>query len=69
MHSTGNIDQALDYLQSALQDHPFDRDILNSLATMFKEKGNLEKANEYADRLIEYYPGDPNYQQLKQSLK
>jgi Flp pilus assembly protein TadD len=69
LHSTGKVDQALEYLESVLRDHPYDRDILYSLATMFREKGNLDKANEFADRLTEYYPGDPNYKQLRQSLK
>ena len=69
LHSTGSVDQGIAFLQGALRNHPYDRDILYSLATMFQEKGDLEKAKEYAGRLTEYYPSDPAYQQLKQSIR
>jgi hypothetical protein len=44
--------------------HPYDRDILYSLATISMENGMDEAALVYARSLVENYPQDANYQQL-----
>jgi len=56
--------EALKVLEEALLRHPFDRNILYSLATISMENGKLEDALGYARKLVEYYPEDPNYQQI-----
>jgi tetratricopeptide (TPR) repeat protein len=69
LHSSGQGQEAVDYLEKALKENPFDRDLLYSLSTFHQELGNREKALSYAERLIEYYPSDQNYQQLVQYLR
>jgi predicted CXXCH cytochrome family protein len=60
--------EALDVLQEALERHPYDRDILYSLATISMENGMDEAALVYARSLVENYPQDANYQQLLTTL-
>jgi tetratricopeptide (TPR) repeat protein len=69
LHSTGKQAEAIQFLEKALIENRFDRDLLYSLATFNQEAGNREKAIDYAQRLIEYYPSDQNYQQLVQALR
>jgi tetratricopeptide (TPR) repeat protein len=59
---------ALNVLVEALQRHPYDRNILYSLSTISMENGKREDALGYAEKLVEYYPEDPNYQQLRAML-
>ena len=56
--------EALDVLKAALINHPYDRNILYSLATISMENEKQEDARSYAEKLVEYYPEDPNYAQL-----
>ena len=56
--------EALDFLVSALERHPYDRDILYSLATISMENGMQEEALIYTQTLLDNYPQDANYQQL-----
>jgi tetratricopeptide (TPR) repeat protein len=56
--------EALKVLVEALKIHPYDRNILYSLATISMENGKREDARGYAEKLVESYPEDGNYQQL-----
>ena len=56
--------EALKVLEEALELHPYDRNILYSLATISMENGKREDARGYAEMLVESYPEDANYQQL-----
>jgi len=56
--------KALTVLREALKRHPYDRNILYSLTTISMETGQRDQALEYAQKLMEYYPEDPNYRQL-----
>jgi tetratricopeptide (TPR) repeat protein len=69
LYSTGKQHEALKYLESALQKNPYDRDILFSLSTFNQEQGNINKAREYATKLVEYYPQDQNYRDLSNYLQ
>ena len=69
LNSRGEPEQALSFLESALENHPYNRDILYVLTTINIEQGNLEKAREYAVRLVGYYPDDQNYRQVIQYLE
>jgi tetratricopeptide (TPR) repeat protein len=60
--------EALDILEKALDRHPYDRNILYSLATISAENGLYEQALFYARKLVEYYPQDASYQQLLVAL-
>ncbi len=64
LNSTGKPAEALKVLEESLQDHPYDRNILYSLATISMEQGMGDRALEYARKLAEYYPEDPDYMQL-----
>lgn len=64
LNSMQQPDKAIAFLVSALKDHPYDREILYILTTLNIEQENRADAENYASKLIEYYPKDPNYQQL-----
>ena len=64
LNSQQQPEKALEILKNALMDHPYDRNILYSLATISMENGQQDEALKYAQMLMEYYPEDPNYQQL-----
>jgi predicted CXXCH cytochrome family protein len=68
LNSQNQPGKALEVLRDALRTHPYDRNILYSLATISMESGNNEEALGYAQKLMEYYPEDPNYQQLRNYL-
>jgi tetratricopeptide (TPR) repeat protein len=68
LNSQQQPEKALEVLGDALKTHPYDRNILYSLATISMESGNNEEALGYARKLMEYYPEDPNYQQLRNYL-
>jgi len=68
LNSQQQPEKALEVLGKALNDHPYDRNILYSLATISMENGRSEQALGYAQKLMEYYPEDPNYRQLRDYL-
>lgn len=69
LHSTGNTQEALVALETALERHPGDPDILMSLTTMHRDRGDTESAREYARRLQKVSPDDPAVQALWQELQ
>jgi len=60
--------EALRVLRAAVKKHPYDRNILYALTTISMENGMTEEALAYADKLVEYYPEDSNYQQVRNIL-
>jgi predicted CXXCH cytochrome family protein len=68
LNSTGKTDQAIFLLQSALQDNPYDQDLLFSLATIYRDRGELKRAQVYARRLVEGHPENPDYRILEEQL-
>jgi predicted CXXCH cytochrome family protein len=54
----GDTRGAFTTLIAAHDRHPNNRDILFSLATMSRDRGDLEKAVQYANALVELSPGD-----------
>jgi predicted CXXCH cytochrome family protein len=56
--------KALEVLKAAVILHPYDRNILYSLCTISMENGMPAEALQYADKLVENYPEDSNYQQI-----
>jgi tetratricopeptide (TPR) repeat protein len=61
--------QAISVLRKALIHNPYDRDLLVSLATIHRDRGEFEKALRYAVRLVKNYPENQDYQQLEQQLR
>ncbi|MGC9342640.1 MAG: tetratricopeptide repeat protein [Bacteroidales bacterium] len=68
LNSMKKPQEAINFLESALQRHPWDREILFILTTLNFEQGNIQKSRDYARQLSEYYPEDPEVQQLMNSL-
>jgi len=62
-------EQAVSVLRRALNRSPYDRDLLVSLATIHRDRGEHEKALQYAVRLTKNCPGNSSYQQLEQQLR
>jgi tetratricopeptide (TPR) repeat protein len=68
LNSLGNPQEALVFLTDALEQHPYNRDILYALTTINMEQDKLKEAREYALKLTEYYPEDQNYKQVLEYL-
>jgi len=64
----GRAQEALDFLEMALENHPYDRELLYALATINRDQGNIDDALKYTRRLIEAYPQIPTFRQLEQLL-
>jgi Flp pilus assembly protein TadD len=62
--SSGKSDPALAVFESALAKRPADRELLIALATTNRDLGRFERARNYARRLVEAAPGDPQARQL-----
>ena len=69
LNSTGKPVRAIEHLEKSLKENPFDRDLLYSLSTFNQNLGHHKEALRYAEKLEEFYPSDPNYQQLIQYLR
>jgi predicted CXXCH cytochrome family protein len=64
LHSAGQRAEATRVLQKALARAPHDRDVLNALAAFELESGDVAGAREYAKRVLQSYPDDPQARQL-----
>ena len=64
LYSNSNPDQALLILEKAHQDSPSDRQILNSLISIYSELGNVELARVYAQKLYKLSPWDTSIKQF-----
>jgi len=53
LHSSGDTAAAIATLETALETHPDDRDILQALASFYAERGDAEEARNYVKRLQE----------------
>jgi len=51
LHSAGRVDAAIAALVKASEAHPADTDILQALASFYRDRGEEETALEYIDRL------------------
>ncbi len=69
LNSLEMSEQAVSVLKRASNRHPYDRDLLLSLATIHRDRGEFEKALRYAVRLNKNYPGNQDYQQLGRQLR
>ena len=57
LYGAGQRIQAIKELESALKQHPYDREILVALMSYLRESGDDKRASVYAARLAELEPG------------
>ncbi len=69
LHSVGQSDEALNVLQSVVNDHPFDRDVLLALATTNLELGRAAEAQRHAEHFAALYPDDPRALSVMQAIR
>jgi Flp pilus assembly protein TadD len=60
--------EALAVFEPALEQRPGDRELLIALASVHRDLGEIDRAREYARRLVEASPGDPGAKQLLEEL-
>jgi tetratricopeptide (TPR) repeat protein len=68
LHSYGDSRRGIDMLEQAHRNFPGEREILQALAGMLADGGEVERARRYAALLVELTPEDPQAQQLQRSL-
>lgn len=68
LNSLGMSGQAVSVLRRALNRNPYDRDLMVSLATIHRDRGEFGRARRYAVKLIRNYPDNKDYRQLEQQL-
>jgi tetratricopeptide (TPR) repeat protein len=68
LHSGGRAAEAIKVLAEAHKRYPGDIEILQALATMERDLGQLKLAHGYAQRLVELVPDDPQAQALLREL-
>jgi len=68
LNSLGQQREAMILLENAYQEFPTNYDIGWALATILRDSGDYEHAQEIADRLAGFYPDDANIAALRQSL-
>ncbi len=64
LNSMKRPEEAIRILESTLEKHPYNKEILYILTTLNYEQGNLSKAREYANKLNEYFPDDRDVRDL-----
>ncbi len=69
LHSTDKRSEALAVLRAADAGHPYDLEILNALISMNREAGDATAALDYARKLAEVLPDDPEVQRLLAALE
>ena len=69
LHDSGKPSEASEMLESALSDHPYDREILYALTTYEGQAGQLESALSRARLLHELEPEDQQVDQLLTTLR
>ena len=69
LSSTGKADEALSVLRKAHERHSGDAEILFSLVTMNRDRGEYGEASRYGRRLLKLRPGDASLERLVAELE
>jgi tetratricopeptide (TPR) repeat protein len=69
LNSAGQPDRALTVLARAHERHPGDREILLALATISRDRGRLDAARRYAEKLVQATPDDAAARSLLADLE
>ena len=59
LHSGGRVEAAIEFLEEALTEHPFDLAILTALLSFNRDEGDLVEAIRYAEMWVDLVPDDP----------
>ena len=59
LHSGGQVEAAIEFLEEALTEHPFDLAILTALLSFNRDEGDLLEAIRYAEMWVDLVPDDP----------
>jgi len=68
LNDAGDPEQAFQVFRQTLQEFPFERDILLALVTLHRDRKEFKESRKYAEKLVEYWPGDSGYRQLLQEI-
>ena len=68
LNDSGDTRQALKVLEVALARHPYDRDVLSSLAYYAAQSGSVESAMDYVKQLRRLDPEDAEYVQMEKGM-
>ncbi len=68
LHSTGDVQGAVDELKKANAMRPSDRDVLIALINLYSDQGDRTNARRYAENLVRRAPWDRRAQTLLQQL-
>ena len=69
LHSAGQGEQAMTILKKIVVDHPDDRDAIQGVMAFARDAGDVATALEYAKKLAQLAPNDPNIKALVESLQ
>ena len=69
LNSVGRSEEAIAVLEQTHDRLPGNRDILVKLVMMNRDRGNIESAIDYAEKLARLSADDPNLQRLIDQLK
>jgi Flp pilus assembly protein TadD len=69
LHSAGRAGEAMTVLKEILARHPGDRETLLALISFSRDAGDFPTALEYAERLANVRPGDPDVNALIETLR
>ncbi len=69
LDDAGRSGAAIDVLRAELEKHPFDRDALAALASLYGKIGNPRQGLLYANRSVELDPDNPQARQLLAQLR
>ncbi len=69
LNSTGRSEEAIIVLEAGRERFPDNADILFALATIERDRGNIEKALKHARTLLQLRPGDSGVQALVEQLQ
>lgn len=69
LNSSGQAAQAVAVLEAAYEHHPFDMQIMQTLALFERDRGNLDQARLWAEKMLAVNPADQTARQLRQSLE
>jgi predicted CXXCH cytochrome family protein len=69
LHDTGRAGDAIRVLEAAHRQRPADRDTLAALATYLGERGDVQRALGYAEKLVALDPTDPAARTLLEALR
>ena len=68
LHDAGQINPAIEILERNVRLHPYDRDSLAALVSFCEQAGKSVAALNYAQRLYELDPDDPQVRQLLKTM-